>query len=81
MNWISVKNEMPPKHARYRIWRDGVGEFVATPCYGMHEPWWVPRNSFTKQESEPIAVLAALYTSEFMQPRTRRYVKPTIERR
>ncbi len=27
----------------------------------------------------PIAVLGALYTSEFMQPRTRRYVKPTIE--
>ena len=27
----------------------------------------------------PIAVLAALYTSEFMQPKTRRYVKPAIE--
>ena len=61
MNWISVIDKMPPKHARYRIWREGVGEFVATPCYGMHEPWWVPRNSFTKQESEPIGVLATDY--------------------
>lgn len=44
----------PPAHEIYKVFRQGIGEFHATPCYGMHSPWWVPRNGFTKTESEPI---------------------------
>ena len=30
--------------------------FDATPCYGVHNPWWVPRNGYTKRESDPISM-------------------------
>lgn len=52
--WQPTETEMPRPHNRYRVWREGVGYFDATPCYGLHAPWWVPRNSFTKSESEPV---------------------------
>ncbi len=55
-SWISVDDEMPAPHARYRAWRKDIGHFDATPCYGLHSPWWVPRNSVTKEESEPISM-------------------------
>ena len=43
----------PPAHAVCRVQR--VDRFFdATPCYGMHAPWWVPRNGWTGDESEPI---------------------------
>lgn len=37
-----VEDEHPAPHAKYLVWRKGIGPFVATPCYGMHAPWWVP---------------------------------------
>ena len=52
--WHRVADRMPPPHRIYLVRREGVGEFHATPCYGLHSPWWVPRNGFTKEESEPI---------------------------
>lgn len=30
----------PDPHAKYVVVRDGL-VFTATPCYGMHSPWWV----------------------------------------
>jgi hypothetical protein len=30
----------PPAHERYVVLRNGC-LFTATPCYGMHSPWWV----------------------------------------
>ena len=37
-----VSEQMPAPHKKYLVYRIGVGPFVATPCYGMHQPWWVP---------------------------------------
>lgn len=36
-----VQDQHPPPHRRYLVYRSGL-HFVATPCYGMHLPWWVP---------------------------------------
>lgn len=54
--WRRSESEhpMPPRHAVHRVWRRDVGFFDATPCYGLHAPWWVPRNGYTREESEPI---------------------------
>lgn len=41
----------PPPHARYLLERDGV-TFTATPCYGMHEPWWVVKTLTGEAEPE-----------------------------
>jgi hypothetical protein len=41
----------PPPHAKYIV-RRGLAHFIATPCYGMHAPWWVPSNP--DGESPPI---------------------------
>lgn len=41
----------PEPHQRYLVGR-GSHYFIATPCYGLHEPWWVP--STPTGESEPI---------------------------
>lgn len=43
MEWTEIRMESPAPHARYEVWRKETGIFVATPCYGMHQPWWVPR--------------------------------------
>lgn len=40
--WQCVKDRQPPPHARYYVRRNGL-IFTATPCYGMHRPWWVVR--------------------------------------
>lgn len=37
-----IPDQYPSTHKRYLLWRDGVA-FTATPCYGLHEPWWVVR--------------------------------------
>ena len=54
IEWQPIETSHPPAHNRYRVWRKDVGFFTATPCYGIHHPWWVPRNEFTKDESEPV---------------------------
>jgi hypothetical protein len=49
-----VEGQHPPPHARYVVERDGH-HFIATPCYGMHHPWWVPATP--NGESEPIPII------------------------
>lgn len=39
--WSKVADAKPRPHARYTVRRDG-NTHTATPCYGMHAPWWVP---------------------------------------
>jgi hypothetical protein len=57
MKMTRASTEMPPRHMGiWRVWRPGHGYFDATVCYGMHEPWWVPRNNFTRDESEPTPI-------------------------
>ena len=46
---IAVSEKHPPPHQQYLVARDGMF-FTATPCYGMHNPWWVVR---TMAESWP----------------------------
>ena len=40
--WNRVGERMPPPHARYEVFCLSGKNLLATPCYGMHEPWWVP---------------------------------------
>lgn len=35
-----VIEEHPEPHKKYIVLRDG-NFFTATPCYGMHTPWWI----------------------------------------
>lgn len=35
-----VSTQQPPPHKRYLVMRDSL-YYTATPCYGMHQPWWV----------------------------------------
>lgn len=39
--WQRIADAHPAPHARYLVCRERVA-FVATPCYGLHVPWWVP---------------------------------------
>lgn len=55
MTCKTVEDQMPPRGGFFRVWRLDRW-FDATVCYGMHEPWWVPRNGFTKVESPPITM-------------------------
>ena len=48
-----VEGKYPPPHARYLVQR-GRLYFVATPCYGMHKPWWVAQTA--DKEMEPVAI-------------------------
>ncbi len=66
--WTRVSERMPAPHAVYRVWTPDNNQFDATVCYGMHSPWWVPRNGYTKQESEPISMLNDHYWMEFPEP-------------
>lgn len=44
----------PPPHAKYTVHRDGL-VFTATPCYGMHSPWWVVRTM--EGEAPPVSIM------------------------
>ncbi len=48
-----VEGAYPPPHNKYLVQR-GHYLFVATPCYGMHSPWWVPM--IHNGEVEPINI-------------------------
>lgn len=52
--WQLCSVKHPKPHARYLIRRDGV-LFMATPCYGMHNPWWVVKT--LEGEAPPVAIL------------------------
>lgn len=56
MIWRSVDDEHPRNHGGpWLVHRPSTGQtFHAKVCYGMHHPWWVPRNAFTEEESSPI---------------------------
>jgi hypothetical protein len=64
MTLIENKTKHPPPHAKYLVSREGW-MFVATPCYGMHQPWWVsavcvgsvPDSYTTCRETDPVAML------------------------
>jgi hypothetical protein len=55
--WQRVEEAHPPRHARHAVIRDG-NVFTATPCYGMHEPWWVVRTMAKAwpNEADPVAM-------------------------
>lgn len=38
--WTVVKDQHPRAHQKYIVKRNGF-QHTATPCYGMHMPWWV----------------------------------------
>lgn len=40
INFTKVADAYPPPHAKYMAQRKGY-IVTATPCYGMHSPWWV----------------------------------------
>ena len=46
----------PKAHAKYVVRREDA-LFMATPCYGMHEPWWVVRIMGEKYEADPEPML------------------------
>lgn len=67
-NWMTVAAGKPRPHSRYLVRRQVRGAITistATPCYGMHEPWWVqlkmdgtnadPINMQDGDEWQPIA--------------------------
>lgn len=56
--WVKVSEQHPKPHARYLVCRDGV-LMTATPCYGLHHPWWVVRvqQEHSLVELPPIAML------------------------
>mgnify|MGYP001614250891 CR=1 FL=1 len=54
--WTRVAERHPKKHAKYIVRRDGFVH-TATPCYGIHVPWWVPMSMVGRREQEPVAML------------------------
>jgi hypothetical protein len=54
-HWTKVSDRQPAPHAKYLLLRDDT-ICTATPCYGMHAPWWVPR-VISGEETEPITML------------------------
>jgi hypothetical protein len=49
---MKLSEKYPAAHAKYVVRRDGV-LFTATPCYGMHKPWWVVRVMGEAYEADP----------------------------
>lgn len=46
MNWREASGPdayHPPRHKKSLVYHPTLGMFEATPCYGMHEPFWVVR--------------------------------------
>jgi hypothetical protein len=54
---VSVGERLPKPHTRYAVIRNSE-VFTATPCYGMHEPWWVVRTMADEHpfEADPVAM-------------------------
>ena len=50
---MKVGEQHPVPHQRYLVVRDRV-VFTATPCYGMHEPWWVVKTM--EGEAPPVTM-------------------------
>lgn len=52
---VAVSQKMPAPHSQYVVIRDGA-IFTATPCYGMHAPWWVTL-TMNRKEADPVTML------------------------
>ncbi|MBX3704011.1 MAG: hypothetical protein KF822_09575 [Steroidobacteraceae bacterium] len=50
---VAFSERNPPPHTRYLVFRGGSA-FTATPCYGMHAPWWVCNTA--SGEVEPVDI-------------------------
>ena len=48
-----IADEHPAPHRRCVVKRDGKF-FTATPCYGMHAPWWVVATMTGEADPEPM---------------------------
>jgi len=66
-----------PQH----IWQSSYATSAPEPKFGMRNLIFgtLKATFYTMLFGAPLALLAAIYTSEFMQPRIRNVVKPTIE--
>lgn len=47
----TIPNHYPEKHKAFVVKRLGL-YFTATPCYGMHSPWWVIQYPFGESINE-----------------------------
>jgi hypothetical protein len=50
---MKVGQKHPAPHARYLVIREGI-VFTATPCYGLHQPWWVVKTM--DGEADPVSM-------------------------
>lgn len=53
-DWTRVADAKPKPHAKYLVRRLGCIH-TATPCYGLHAPWWVPM-AISGKEYEPVTM-------------------------
>lgn len=53
MKLTTNSDRKPEPHRRYLVLRSGRW-FVATPCYGMHSPWWVPSGPL--KDGDPVGM-------------------------
>ena len=51
--FVKVSVKYPPPHERYVVIRNS-DVFTATPCYGMHNPWWVVQTM--EREVDPVKI-------------------------
>jgi|WetSurSiteA1Bulk_404760.scaffolds.fasta_scaffold02782_12 hypothetical protein len=54
--YTKISDSHPAPHRKYVVKRDNI-IFTATPCYGLHEPWWVIRIMGDKYEAPPEPML------------------------
>lgn len=53
MEFTANEGHHPPPHERYLVNRGRI-HFIATPCYGMHQPWWVAQTATGEVEPVPM---------------------------
>lgn len=56
--WQEFPDAAPPHGGIWHVYRQGVGFFHATVCYGSHAPWWVPQRIVDGHDGQgdPIAM-------------------------
>lgn len=64
-DWTKVSDRHPPRGGRYEVRREDVGQFETTVCYGMHDPWWIPR---TVDKFAPGALVIPFTASDEWRP-------------
>ena len=53
---MKVSEQSPEPHRKYIVRRGGV-LYTATPCYGMHKPYWIVRIMGKGYEAPPEPML------------------------